>query len=240
MLDIIVSENTFGTDGKPFAIRSRTSETLSYGEVVDVIEAYHSTLTRTDITSVLEQFSSLLFSNAAQGIAVKTPFGTFKAYASGSLTNPEESYNPSDPANDHDLNLRLHITKTQKKQLIANLKYQRASSKYVSDPFIQIIYGITNDGVQIKQDTFSPGQIIRLRGECLKIDSTDTNQGVFFTDNANGVTQRITHYIRRGSGIIDFILSSGIDSGTYTVKIVTKPGSKRYEDFTYKNPVVIK
>ncbi|MDD7125574.1 hypothetical protein, partial [Treponema porcinum] len=53
-------------------------------------------------------------------------------------------------------------------------------------------------------------------------------QGVFLV--ASDKTEiRVASYNRIGSSIIEAYIPSGIDAGNYEVKLVTKPGTERYE-----------
>ena len=227
MLGIYTRKNYLDSEANNYVFRSRTSQTINYEMLIQKMTEYNSTITEADIRSVTSVLSTMILRYAAQGFVVQTPFGSFYACACGTGKTATETFDPQNTKNDHDLYLNYRSGSAEKEKLIANAEYERVSSAFVLTPEISAVAEINKNGSEIQTRMFSSGAKIRLHGDYLKIDATDTEQGIFLQSKLG--TFRIEDYNRNGSNILDGIIPADIAKGTYQVIITTKPGKERYE-----------
>lgn len=90
------------------------------------------------------------------------------------------------------------------------------------------MYSILNNGKESDVLEFASGSMLRIKGKNVSFDADDEAQGIFLVASDKSEI-RIASYNRIGSSVIEAYIPSGTAAGAYEVKLVTKPGSERYE-----------
>lgn len=144
----------------------------------------------------------------------------------GSETAPDQFHNADDLA----ANVQMAFSADQIRAWRASLSLQSQGQVGQVTPVIDTILSEDNGAV----DHYTPGNLIRLRGDHLKFKKTDTAQGVFFQP-ATGAEVRATIY-----GSIDpsevTVLVPATLSGPLGVRVAAFiNGSVR--SFTYTHPI---
>ena len=79
--------------------------------------------------------------------------------------------------------------------------------------------------------------MLRIRGRNLLLKPDDIRQGIFLVDGEQHET-RIKSYHRIGTRIVEGVIPA-VSTGSYGIKVVTKPGIERYEQYSFSKPVEI-
>jgi hypothetical protein len=237
MLGIYTRKNYLQPKHENYVFRSRTNETLDYEALIQKMLEYNSTITDADIRSVTSVLATMIVRYAGLGYVVQTPFGSFAANACGTGKTSNELFEPENPLNDHDLYLTYHQGYAEKDKMLSDARYERISSAFVQTPEITAVTSIDRNGNESSSRTLGAGGKLRLRGDYLKIDATNTEQGMFLK-NKNG-SVRIDDYNRNGPSILDGVIPADTAAGTYQVIVVTKPGTTRYDTGIASDTVTI-
>lgn len=252
MIRVFARKNYLAKDNtNPFVFHSRTLNTLTEDALVEKMQEYNSTLTEADIKGVLSVLKTIILRYAGLGYLIKLPFGNIWAVASGTCQNINDPFNPKSSSNDHDLNLHFKCSKSNKDDLLRVAEYEKVSSSYVMRPSIIGAFAFDDDGNEIPVVTkdengndisslsFSTGDILRLRGEYLKVSSKDINQGVVLISENDESQYRISRYSRNSGTFLDFTIPVEIPTGKYSLQIVTKPGVNRYETAICPDKIIV-
>ncbi|MBQ3023944.1 MAG: DUF4469 domain-containing protein [Spirochaetaceae bacterium] len=252
MIRVFTRKNYLAKDNtNPFVFHSRTLNTLSEDALVEKMQEYNSTLTEADIKGVLSVLKTTVLRYTGLGYLVKLPFGNIWAVASGTCQNMNDSFNPKSSITDHSLDLHFKCSNTSKEELLRVAEYEKVSSTYIMRPSIIGAFSFDDDGNEIPVDTkdengndisslnFSTGDIVRLRGEYLKVSSKDINQGVVLISENDESQYRISRYSRNSGTFLDFTIPVEIPTGKYSLQIVTKPGVNRYETAICPDKIIV-
>ncbi len=151
---------------------------------------------------------------------------TVRPTSGGSATAPDQFHNADDIA----ANVQITFKAEQIRAWRTSLSLERVGEVGTLTPVIDTILSEENGAV----DHYVPGTLIRLRGDHLKFNKSDTAQGVFFQP-ATGAEVRATVY-----GIIDpsqtTVLVPGTLSGPLGVRIAAVI-SGTVRSFTYTHPI---
>ena len=82
---------------------------------------------------------------------------------------------------------------------------------------------------------FSAGAMLRIKGKNVSFVAEDEVQGVFLVSLDSSET-RFSNYNRIGTNVIEAYVPA-VASGSYEIKLVTKPGTERYEKTVYSTVV---
>ena len=88
------------------------------------------------------------------------------------------------------------------------------------------VYNKAN-GTESEKLDFYMGAILRIKGKNVSFDAADGAQGGFLVSSDSAET-RVSNYNRIGSNVIEAYVPA-VASGSYEIKLVTKPGTERYE-----------
>ena len=223
MLEVYKTTNNFPNCKKKFAFRSRNPQTITQDEFIDLIANANTTITKSDTIAVFSEMENQFNKVIASGNALKLFVGTFRAGASGSAENAEDTFSPKPkkdkrtPKKDHKISLLFEPEKSMTK-LIAQMKYKFLG---LVQPCHTAIYHIKRIGYPEK-DTISPSDVIEIKGSFIKIDPNDNEQGVFLSASGSIEEYRLSTYLRCSRVTIDAQLPKDIPAGDYFVFVKTK------------------
>ena len=84
----------------------------------------------------------------------------------------------------------------------------------------------------------SPGGAVRIHGNNIKADLSDSTQGVFLVAQDKSQT-RMAKYTRNGTNVIDFMLPADLGTGTYTVLFVNKSDNGTVQESKYAEAITV-
>ena len=237
MLQIFTRKNYLHKDKGNFVFMSRTSQIVNYEALIKRMIQYNSTITDSDIRSVLSVLFTILVRCAAQGCYVQTPIGSFWANASGTADTIDTPFEPKNTKNDHEIGMKFRFSLAAKAKLLEELEAERVSSEFVQRPSIMSVSLVDDKGKETQARSFSAGNTIKLHGSNLKIDPDDAEQGVAFSNDS--VTVKAGKIRRNTPNSLEVEIPEGIAVGTYKVSVTTKPGRQRYASASAEDPVTI-
>ena len=216
MIQIYTYQNSLKvSEGKDkYCFRSVVDQTLDNEQLIKEIISYNSTITEADARAVLSVLNDRVKHFVNLGYKVELPFGWMFNKATGS--------------SNHRITTVFKFKDDAADEMIKNAAYRQAGSGYVLIPVIKEMYSVLKNGKESDILEFDSGSMLRIKGKNVSFDADDEVQGVFLV--ASDKTEiRVASYNRIGSSIIEAYIPSGIDAGNYEVKLVTKPGTERYE-----------
>ena len=116
--------------------------------------------------------------------------------------------------------------------------YRLAGSGYVTLPVIKAVFSVQDNGGESDLLSFAADDMLRLRGKDVSFDASDGVQGVFLVASDKTET-RVTSYNRIGTNVIEAYIPKEMQAGTYEVKVVTKPGTERYEKCVFSKTITV-
>ncbi len=226
MLQIFTRKNYLHKDKGNYVFMSRTSQTVNYEALIKRMIQYNSTITDSDIRSVMSVFFTILVRCAAQGCYVQVPIGSFWAAAGGTADFIDTSFEPRNTKTDHNIDMKFRFSLAGKENLLQELEAERVPSAFVMNPSISTIALVNDKGEGVSSSTFAVGDTIRLSGINLKIDPDDAEQGVLFSSEA--LTVKASKIRRNTQGCLEVEIPAGLENGEYKLRVITKPGKNRY------------
>lgn len=228
MIQIYTYQNSLKvSEGKDkYCFRSVVDQTLDNEHLIKEITSYNSTITEADARAVLSVLNDRVKHFVNLGYKVELPFGWIFNKANGTVAKLNEGFMPG--SSNHRITTVFKFKDDAADEMIKNAAYRQAGSGYVLIPVIKEMYSVLKNGKESDILEFDSGSMLRIKGKNVSFDADDEVQGVFLV--ASDKTEiRVASYNRIGSSIIEAYIPSGIDAGNYEVKLVTKPGTERYE-----------
>lgn len=243
MLSIYIRENAFGNRKKEYTFRSRTCGTVTLREFIRIMTESDTAVSEADAAAAMVLLERTFDKLIDEGYAVQLPMGTFKASASGTAESVQDMFSPESADKseaehpDHGISLIFLPDRKKEKALPHTVKVERTPQFSICRPNIACIS--STDG----QDASSaaPGEAVTLRGEYLKTDPADTEQGVFLCSIKPGCTvpteRRLTAIIRNARRTVTVMLPLDIPAGSYMFKLCARPGRRLLA--SYSAPFII-
>ena len=209
---IIVKNYLKGAAGKYLA-RVEPELTLTLNDIVDRMVASGTTLTKTDIIAVLNSFFEIIIKMISQGFAINLGYFHIHYTIQGNFDSPTDQF---DPTKGH--RIVLHITPgVPFKQGLEHIRTERIHAT----PHAPLIEEVTDITSGKTDSTITPGGMVNVSGENLKVEGDDTSVGVYFVDSSK-TEHKVT------GGMADNIPSRlifivpALSAGTYTLEIRTQ------------------
>ena len=216
-------------DKDGYCFRSTTNQMLSQNDLAKEFSNYNSTITEPDALGMLSIENIIVCRYLRMGYMVELPWCWIYARANGTTDNPDGMFSPG--SGNHRFNIIVEMKKDALLSIVDDVEFKQLESDFLGDPKIMQLLTLDDSANELKSHKAKAGASIRLRGHNLKVDLADAEQGVFLV-TGNTLT-RLTKYTRVGTNIVDAVISQTIASGTYTVKVVTKPGTNRYAEHIF-------
>lgn len=186
----------------------RHDKTIQFDQLVDRVAHSNTTVSRSDVLSVLEDFITAVIDMVLDGKSVCTPLAIFKAGLRGTFENVGDNYDPSR----HCVIARLRPG-SRLRQAMRQARMEKV------DPVQPIPLPRTYiDGASGIQDkVLTPGGPGQLLGRRLQHDPQDPAQGIFFCD-PHGVAVRVEKLVVNEQVRLAFIVPA-LPPGTYKVQV---------------------
>ncbi len=222
MLKISLRENKTANAKSKYHFHSENEGSITLDELINEMAGNNTTLTKADIAGAMNVYKEVVLRYVQLGYKVYCPLGQVYISAKGTANDKLAAFEPQLSSNDHDLNMRITVDSSVAKTIIAGTKTERVSGSYKMIPEIEEVQ--TVDGMPISQA--KAGDALRIIGEYLKIDQSDSGQGIFLENSESSI--RLENYIWNKNKRIDVLLPADIAQGTYKVTIKAKPNTILY------------
>lgn len=237
MIQIFTHLNSFnpGKGKAKYCFRSVADQTLDTELLIKEIVNYNSTITEADVRAMLTILNDKVTQFVKKGYKVELPFGYICNKAKGTADRVNDKFVPGN--GNHCFVPEFHFTKKAVQAMTKDAVFKNAGCGYAIRPVITEVYSIANDATQITTHSFAAGTMLRIRGRNLLLKPDDIRQGIFLVDGEQHET-RIKSYHRIGTRIVEGVIPA-VSTGSYGIKVVTKPGIERYEQYSFSKPVEI-
>ena len=219
-----------------YCFRSVVDQTLDNEQLIREIISYNSTITEADARAVLSVLNDRVKHFVNLGYKVELPFGYVYNKANGTVPNLNDGFVPG--TSNHRISSVFKFKSDAEAEMVAKAAYKIAGTGYVKFPVIKELHSILPNGDESEVLVFAAGSMLRIKGSQLSFDADDYQQGIFLVAPDYSETSFNT-YNRIGPSVAEAYIPSGLAAGTYEVKIVTKPGTDRYEKNTYSSAITI-
>jgi len=225
MLEVATQKNNL-KDG--YCFKSVNSEVISTKSLEGEMKDFNSTLTEVDAQAAMSVMGKMFVKHLARGEKIVLPFGTFRAIATGTCENPEDTFSPG--TGDNKVAIVFEANQACLSEIQHNLQYKIVPYMPASNANIVSMSVSNNDGGKAEELTVKTGKPATLKGFYLLFDSKDEKQGVFLKNGETSV--RVTEYFQKLRETVVFFVPETLPAGEYEVTIVTKPRKDTYTKST--------
>ncbi|MBO1351687.1 MAG: DUF4469 domain-containing protein [Hormoscilla sp. GUM202] len=157
-----------------------------------------------DIKSIFAEVRSILIDTARNGRPSETLLDLFRLTLTcgGSIEDPQQRLS-ADALNPH---MRLYPAGSVQREFRANLTLEPTGIEGDRVPVIEAVRNTRTNNL----DSYSPGDVLRVSGEDLKVAVEDTDTGVFFRPEAGGSEVRVDRYIDNTEGTLTVLLPADL------------------------------
>ena len=223
MLSIKTIKNPLVTDPDKdgYCFRSSCSQSLSLGSLATEMADYNSSFTEADNLGMLSVLNTVVIKYLAKGYSVELPFGMLRANATGTCSGIQDSFVPG--SGNHQLGVQFSADNKAAESIKAALEYRQVPPDPTGEARIYRVTSLKSDAGESSSLSVTAGKTLRMHGRNLSFDIADGAQGVFLENEGGRI--RMDIYNRRGTNIVDIVLAASVPAGTYSISIVTKPGT---------------
>lgn len=181
----------------------------SIEDIIDIMINRGSTVTKADALSVIESYEAAIGEVLSNGDSVNTPLMHISASIQGVF---EDEFDPFDSSRHY---VRLNVNPGERiSEIAGNASVERIEARR-PEPLPQVFKDVSTDTTN---ESLTPGAVGELRGSRLKVDSTESDQGVFLIA-ADGTETRADTYIRNKPANLIFMIPDTLASGDYEVEV---------------------
>ncbi len=202
-------ENHLPHVGNQHTARVRPIGQATLDDIVDLIVGRGSTVARSDILSVLDDFAVTVENLLVLGMSVVTPVVSFRLSISGLFADGQDGYDAS--------RHRIEVNARATRELCEHIRQRAQLIKQDAMPVMPLLASYTDTLSGEKNVRVTPGGPARLVGRLLSYDAADPQQGIFFIDSA-GVETRVETVIRHEPSEVD-LLAPALAAGEYRLEV---------------------
>ncbi len=204
--------NPLTADTDDLIARTQNVETVEFTEVLKMLTRRGLTTTDTEVESVINELIHTINEVISSGKSVNTPFANYRLSIKGLFEHPDDLFDNSK----HKVKVNCNTGKSIKidYETLKLEKVRAETSQPEIDKFIDY-------ATLIENDRLTPGGTAEIKGELLKLDVSDTEQGIFLIA-ADSSETRVENYMRNKPSDIIFIIPTVLASGTYFLEIRNK------------------
>ncbi len=185
-------------------------EITNFDRVVEKMTRRGLTSTDTEVRSTIIEMVYVINEELSMGRAVVTPFAKFYPSISGPFDGKEDTFDNKR----HQIKAKCRKGKEIK---IDESKLQLEKVKHA--PAIPVIESFLNYTTQ-ENDVITPGGTVEVNGEMLKVDTSDSEQGVYL--KLNGSITKINTIIHNLPSKLVLNIPPNLAQGEYQLEIRTK------------------
>ena len=215
MLKYALRENLLTPEPNDYMAQVTDSQSYDMEKVIDKMIERGSTLTKADITAVMQIYSETICSLLEEGFQINTPLINTSMSISGVFNGATDSFDSSR----HNVNINI-TPGTKLKETLSKVKTQKVEAAS-TDPFVTEVKDIVSGKVN---ESLTKGGILQAVGARLKFDNSDESQGVFLVPET-GNAVRCGIVAENKPARIMAMIPADITAGTYYLEIRSKMDS---------------
>ncbi len=203
-------ENPLNKSGvKNYIASPQRDASKSIDDIIDMMIGKGSTVTRAEAYSVIEEFNYAIEQILLSGVSVNTPMFNISPSITGTFDTLEEKFDKSR----HEVNININPGGRLGK-IAALIPLEKVDA----DLRLPVLKSFTDIVSETQNAELTPGGIGHIKGDFLKLDTTDAQQGVFFIDK-NSVETQVASIARNKPGELIFMIPNGLAKGNYRVEV---------------------
>ena len=215
MLKYALRENLLTPEPNDYMAQVTDSQSYDMEKVIDKMIERGSTLTKADITAVMQVYTETICSLLEEGFQINTPLINTSMSISGVFNGATDSFDSSR----HNVNINI-TPGTKLKETLSKVKTQKVEAAS-TDPFVTEVKDIVSGKVN---ENLTAGGILQAVGARLKFDNSDESQGVFLVPET-GNAVRCGIVAENKPARIMAMIPADITAGTYYLEIRSKMDS---------------
>ncbi len=209
MIVYVLLENHLTADPDDYMALIQPSGTITQDDIIEHIIQQGSTVTRADILSVIEDYTTAVIYLVLDGKNVNTPLANFSVGIKGVFDGKDDAFDSSR----HQLRGTVSAGKRYRKEVPSKGRTSKGEAR-VRMPNPEV-YNDFNSGE--RDSVLTSGGMGELTGHRLKFDQADVNQGIFFVAEDNSAA-RVEIVGRNKPGDLMFTVPV-LASGDYRVEV---------------------
>jgi len=205
-----LQKNPITSDPNDHSARVVVPNNLDLESIIKEMQKRNSSLTRSDILSSLALFFEVTTDEVAEGNTVSLPIAVFRPSIRGVFKDATDVYDE-----------KRHEKRASVSQgtLMAS-KMKNAPVEKVTEPLPQPaplhFEDVVTDTINSK---VTPGGIGIIKGEELKFDQANEQEGIFFVGNDSEGTFKVSVLAKVTSGTLIFSIPTDLAAGDYEVEV---------------------
>jgi len=210
-LNYALVNNPLTSDPADLVARVQNVETVEFPEILKMITRRGLTVTDTEAEAVINELTYTVNELLATGKSVNTPLVNYRLSIKGSFSGADELFD----SEKH----RVKINCSKGKDI--RLDYDALKVEKVrQEKILSIIDEFVDYATMIENDRLTPGATAEIKGEALKLDPPDTDQGLFLIASDSTET-RVSVYLHVKPTSIIFNVPV-VPAGAYELEIRRK------------------
>lgn len=219
-----LSDNKLTADPNDLRAQVRITATVGIEDLAESIVRPGSTVTKAEFLAMWEELGAEVERRVQRGESVVTDLFTVRPTLTGVWANDQDSFDPTRHRGRLRLGTGVRLRRTEPK-----LRFELERAQDQSAPQPGHLEDFTSETTN---DTLTKGGTVRLKGDNLKYDPTDADQGLFLV-SGTGTATRVTKVLTNKPSELLFIVPPTLGAGTYKVEVRAKPkGSKQLRTAT--------
>ena len=212
MLKYSLRENLLTPAPDDFMAQTQDVRSYTLDEIIDLMMQKGSTLTRADVSAVLQIYGEVCASIIADGSALNTPLMNTSLSISGVFNGANDAFDKKR----HAVNLNM-TAGTLLRSALSKIKCEKTGTAS-TDPYISEVKDVVSDTVNT---LLTKGAVVQITGSRLKFDQKDASQGIFFVPET-GAPVRATVIAENKPARLMAIIPADLAAGTYYIEVRTK------------------
>ena len=198
-------------DEATYFARVNSRRRITRNDLVEMIAKRNTTVTKQEISSVLDHLEELVMDNLKMGFTVQTGLFTVSVGVRGSFESMDDEFDPDRHRTVINVRNSPALKKLSEKELAVVKQSTNLPNPSVFNLF-DYDSGTTNSRLP-------PGNVAALTGNCLKIDRSDETQGIFFTPEEGAESVKAEKIIFSTNRKLVFKIPAELPPGSYTVSV---------------------
>ncbi|EPF32466.1 hypothetical protein HMPREF9194_00465 [Treponema maltophilum ATCC 51939] len=212
MLKYALRENLLTAAPDDFMAQVQDVRSYTLDEIIDAMMQKGSTLTRADVSAVLQIYGEVCASIIADGSALNTPLMNTALSISGVFNGANDAFDKKR----HAVNLNM-TAGTLLRSALSKIKCEKIGTAS-TDPYISEVKDVVSETVNT---ILTRGAVVQITGSRLKFDQKDSVQGIFFVPET-GAPVRAAVIAENKPARLIAIIPADLEAGTYYIEVRTK------------------
>lgn len=209
MLKYSLRENLLTPDPDDCMAQVQDVRSYTQDEIIDLMMRRGTTLTKADVTAVLQVYTEVVGELTADGCAVNTPLFNTSFSVAGVFTSMSDSFDKAR----HTVSVNVNAGAVLR-EAVRSVRTEKTEGNS-TDPYITEAADVVSGAVNT---TLTAGGILRLTGSRLKFDASDETQGVFLVPESGDVV-RCAIVAENKPARVMVMVPAGIAPGVYYAEV---------------------